>query len=128
MWLHVSIARNRTIIYTTDAMKKKRNDYLRWNRLDNTAYLFPVIARPGMSNVYRISAVLTEEIDETLLNQALESVIQFFDGFRCSIKSGFFWYYFEENKLPVPKALPEVSYPCAYINPHENNRYLFRFL
>lgn len=107
-------------------MNKKRNDYLRWNRLDNTAYLFPVIARQGMSNVYRISAVLKEEIDEDVLNQALGSVIKFFDGFRCSIKSGFFWYYFEENKLPVPKAKPESYYPCAYINPHDNNKYLFR--
>ena len=33
---------------------------IRWDRLDNTAHLFPVIAGESMSNVYRISVTLTE--------------------------------------------------------------------
>ena len=31
---------------------------IRWDRLDNTAHLFPVIAGESMSNVYRISVTL----------------------------------------------------------------------
>lgn len=37
------------------------NRDIRWDRLDNTAHLFPVIAGESMSNVYRIS--VTREFD-----------------------------------------------------------------
>ena len=39
-----------------------KNREIRWDRLDNTAHLFPVIAGDSMSNVYRISVTLTERI------------------------------------------------------------------
>lgn len=39
-------------------------DYIRWDKLDNTANLFPVIAGESMTNTYRISCVLKEEVDE----------------------------------------------------------------
>ena len=51
-------------------MAKKKND-LKWDKLDNTANVFPVIAGEGMSNVYRISVTLKEEVDPELLQQAL---------------------------------------------------------
>uniref|UniRef100_UPI000AAB9D60 hypothetical protein n=1 Tax=Clostridium sp. NkU-1 TaxID=1095009 RepID=UPI000AAB9D60 len=35
----------------------------RWRRLDNTAKIFPVIASENLSNVFRIAAVLKEEVD-----------------------------------------------------------------
>ena len=70
-------------------MKKKKNDIqinetsgiekkekrkrpvpkdIRWDRLDNTAHLFPVIAGESMSNVYRISVTLTELIQPEALH------------------------------------------------------------
>ena len=39
-------------------MAKKRDKNLKWDKLDNTAQLFPVIAREGMSNVYRVAVVI----------------------------------------------------------------------
>ena len=54
---------------------------IRWDRLDNTAHLFPVIAGESMSNVYRISVTLTELVDRELLQQALDMVLPKFDGF-----------------------------------------------
>lgn len=39
----------------------------RWDKLDNTANLFPVIVSESMSNVYRISVTLKEDIDQELL-------------------------------------------------------------
>lgn len=38
-----------------------------WERLDNTAHLFPVIAGENMSNVYRIFVVLNENIKKEIL-------------------------------------------------------------
>ena len=109
--------------------KKKNNkkyNNLKWDKLDNTAQLFPVIAREGMSNVYRVSVLLKEDIDGTALQLALEKVLPHFDIFKMTLKSGLFWHYFEENKSPLPKVVEENVYPCLYINPYANNKYLFR--
>ena len=43
--------------------KIRRREQLAWDKLDNTANLFPVIATEDMTNVYRISVTLTEKID-----------------------------------------------------------------
>ena len=56
---------------------------IRWDRLDNTAHLFPVIAGESMSNVYRISVTLTELVNRDLLQQALDMVLPKFDGLIC---------------------------------------------
>ena len=49
---------------------------IRWDKLDNTANLFPVIAGESMSNVYRISVTLTELVDHELLQEALDIVLR----------------------------------------------------
>jgi hypothetical protein len=99
---------------------------IRWDKLDNTAHLFPVIAGESMSNVYRISVTLTEQIDAELLQQALDIVLPKFDGFNLRLRQGVFWYYFEENGKPAPKVREEAAFPCRYIHPNRNNSYLFR--
>ena len=103
----------------------KKKD-LRWEKLDNTANLFPVIASQNVSNVYRVSVTLNEEIDEVLLQKSVEKVLPYFDVFNYRLKKGMFWYYFETNKRPVPKVQKEDTYPCMYINPQTNKEYLFR--
>lgn len=103
---------------------KKRE--VRWDKLDNTAHLFPVIAGEGMSNVYRISVTLKEPILPGYLKEALDKVLPWFDVFRVRLRKGIFWYYFEENTKPAPRILEEHSYPNQYISPNKNNHYLFR--
>jgi NRPS condensation-like uncharacterized protein len=76
--------------------------------------------------VYRISVTLKEQIDPELLQRALDSVLPYFDVFKCRLRRGFFWYYFEQNKKPSPRVRHEDTYPCAYIDPYTNNEYLFR--
>ena len=90
---------------------------IRWDRLDNTAHLFPVIAGESMSNVYRISVTLTELVDRELLQQALDMVLPKFDGFNLRLRQGVFWYYFEENDR-IPQVKRENTYPCRFIDPH----------
>lgn len=99
---------------------------IRWDKLDNTAHLFPVIAGESMSNVYRISVTLTELINPELLQQALDIVLPKFDGFNLRLRQGVFWYYFEENDKPAPKVREENTYPCRFIYQNRNNSYLFR--
>ncbi len=99
---------------------------IKWDKLDNTANVFPVIAGESMTNVYRISVTLQEEIKEELLQEALERVLPWFDVFRVRIRYGVFWYYFETNQKPAPRVKKEYRYPCQFISPNRNRNYLFR--
>lgn len=97
----------------------------RWRKLDNTAKLFPVIASENLSNVFRISATLKEEVDPGTLQRALEEILPQFEGFSVQLRRGFFWYYFENNKR-MPVIERETTYPCKYIDPRGNQFFLFR--
>lgn len=106
--------------------KKLRKEQLKWDKLDNTANLFPVIASENMSNVYRISVTLTEEIDRFLLQEALNRILPQFPIFRMRLRMGVFWYYFEENVRTPPNVVEEYSHPGAYIDRSRNHHYMFR--
>lgn len=101
-------------------------EYIRWDKLDNTANLFPVIAGESMTNTYRISCTLREEIQEDLLQEALDLVLPKIPGFNLRLRSGVFWYYFEENGKKAPRVTEENTYPCRLIHQSKNNSYLFR--
>lgn len=104
-------------------MSKK---YKKWEKLDNTAKVFPVIATDEMTNTYRISVVLNEEVDCDVLQQALDIVLPKIPGFNLRLRTGFFWYYLEENGKPAPLVKEEQDYPCRRIYAQKNNSYLFR--
>lgn len=106
--------------------RHERIKEIKWDKLDNTAHLFPVIAGVGMSNVYRICMVLKEEIQRELLQQALDETLPLFPVFNSRLRQGMFWYYFEENGKNAPRVTEESSYPCQYIEAAPNRDYLFR--
>ncbi len=119
----------------TDLARRKRkhrerrsgtNVSIGWDRLDNTAHLFPVIAGEDMTNVYRIFVCLNETVEKDILQQALQIVLPKFDGFNVRLRQGVFWYYFEENGKPAPMVRAENTYPCRYIVQNRNRSYLFR--
>lgn len=104
----------------------KRDSEIKWDKLDNTAHIFPVIAGESMSNVYRISVTLKERIKPGYLQEALDRVLPWFEVFRVRLRKGIFWYYFEDNKKPAPKVEEERTYPNRFIAPNKNRSYLFR--
>ena len=106
--------------------KGKISRDIRWDKLDNTAHLFPVIAGEQMSNVYRISVTLSEPIVPELLQTALDTVLPKFDAFNLRLRRGIFWYYFEENGKKAPQVTEENTFPCRFIHGTLNNSYLFR--
>ncbi len=106
--------------------EKKSYKEIRWERLDNTAHLFPVIAGESMSNVYRISVTLSELVEPALLQEALDIVLPKFDGFNLRLRQGIFWYYFEENGKPAPRVRQEHTFPCRFIHQNKNHSYMFR--
>ena len=107
-------------------MKKEgKRSAMRWDKLDNTALIFPVIAGEGMTNTYRISFELDEEIQPELLQKALDIVLPKFNVFNVRLRMGVFWYFFEENNKPAPRVTEETLFPCRFIRQNKNNSYLF---
>ena len=109
-----------------ETRRKGRRREKRWERLDNTAHLFPIIATDDMSNVYRISVTLSEEVEPGMLQSSLDVTLPHFPGFNMRMRKGFFWYYFEENTKPAPVVCEEDTYPCQYIVENKNRNYQFR--
>ena len=104
----------------------RRKSYIRWEKLDNTANIFPVTAGESMTNVYRISVTLREQIQPEILQEALDMVLPKMDGFNLRLRTGVFWYYFEENGKKAPKVVEENTFPCRFIQMNKNNNYMFR--
>lgn len=102
-------------------MEKTHN----WRRLDNSAKIFPIASSKKYSSVFRLSAVLKEEINPKLLKEAVNKVLQNLSAFKVKLKKGAFWYYFEDNNKDI-LIEEEKNYPCKYIDPNTNNDYLFK--
>ncbi len=102
-----------------------KKEKIKWRRLDNSAKLFPIVGNKKFSSIYRISVVLTNEIQPIILKQAVEKVLEIFTSFKVCLKKGFFWYYLEENQKEVIVS-KEETYPCSYMDKKSNNGYLFK--
>ena len=72
---------------------QKHSEDLKWHRLDNTANIFPVINNLEFSGVFRIGAVLNENIQPQILEEALRQVLPHFEAFQVQLRTGIFWYY-----------------------------------
>ncbi len=103
-------------------MQKKEK--LKWRRLDNSARLFPLVGNKKFSSIYRMSVVLTEEIDPDILKRAVKKALTIFTSFKVCLKRGFFWYYLEQNEKEII-VRNEKTYPFRYMDKIANHGYLF---
>ena len=103
----------------------KKENKLEWRRLDNSAKIFPMSTGEKYSTVFRLSAVLKEDVQQEKLQKAVIKALEKYEAFKVRMKAGLFWYYLEENnKNPIVEE--EKDYPCKYINPRRNRGYLFK--
>ena len=84
-------------------------------KLDSTAIGFSLLSNKRVTNVFRISCTLKEEVELTKLQTALSTILPRFPYFRVSIRNGLFWGKFVTN-LSIPEIQPESQYPCQYIS------------
>jgi NRPS condensation-like uncharacterized protein len=56
--------------------------------------------------VFRYSATLTEDVDATLLQRALDRTVELYPSFNVCLHNGFFWHYLEQAAHP-PRVLEE---------------------
>lgn len=96
----------------------------RWRRLDNTAKVFS-FAEKINSHVFRLSAILTEQVNPNILKDAIIQTLEKYPSFKVKKKTGLFWNYLEENKKE-PIVEIEHETPCKSINLRRNNDYLFK--
>ena len=69
---------------------------LKWMRLDNAAKIYPAAKRRNWSNLFRVSATLTEKIDTGVLQSALDATVKRFPSIAVRLRKGMFWYCIEE--------------------------------
>lgn len=96
----------------------------RWYRLDNAAKIYPILANPNRSYIFRIAANLNQEVNPEKLLEAAGDLKARFPSIYVRLRTGVFWYYYEENQK-LPRVLPESPYIGRAINLQENNGYFF---
>ena len=100
----------------------------RWVGLDNFAKIYPAVTKKTNPCVFRLSAILTENVDPDALQKAAQVAIKRFPTMSVKLKKGLFWAYLYENNNPL-EVKEESSYPCAPImGDKENNEYLFKIM
>ena len=100
---------------------------LRWMRLDNAAKIYPAALRKNWSNVFRLSAVLSEPVDTAILQEALDVTVRRFPSIAVRLRRGLFWYYLEQIPQPPP-VRPEQSYPLVHMPFYDIRKCAFRVL
>jgi NRPS condensation-like uncharacterized protein len=85
---------------------------LRWMSLDNAAKIFPASRNRHWTNVFRLSATLSEDVDIQALKVALDVTVRRFPSIAVRVRAGMFWYYLEE--IPhAPEIMEEKPYPLS---------------
>ena len=100
---------------------------LRWMRLDNAAKIYPASRSKSWSNVFRLSATLTEKVDEEILRSALDVTVRRFPSIASRLRRGMFWYYLQQIDK-APELSREYSYPVPYMAYREIRRCGFRVI
>ena len=103
-------------------MKKERF----WTRLDNAALIFPAVRRKNWSNAFRVSALLTEDVDPEILGWAVNRILPRFPTIAVRLRRGVFWYYLEQ--APAPQVREDCAYPLVFMTKRETRTCAFRVL
>ncbi|MDO4265805.1 MAG: alcohol acetyltransferase [Eubacteriales bacterium] len=85
---------------------------IRRRKLDNVALAFPAATGKADSRVFRICCRLQEQVDKTVLQEALLETIKRYPIFNSVLRRGNFWYYFEKSKTQ-PVVVDEKPVPCS---------------
>lgn len=130
-------------VYLLYDLEEDRNDYstlnrflntvmsreqkLRWMRLDNAAKIYPAARRDTWSNVFRISATLSEPIDTAIMQTALDITARRFPSIAVCLRRGLFWYYLQQLSK-APRIRAESSYPLTRMGRKEMRQCAFRVI
>lgn len=100
---------------------------LRWLPLDNAAKIYPAARRKNWSNVFRLSATLTEPVDTAVLQSAVAVTAKRFPSIAVRLRRGVFWYYLQQLDR-APQVCRESSYPLTRMGKEETRRCALRVI
>jgi len=100
---------------------------LTWLPLDNAAKIYPAARRKNWSNVFRLSATLTEPVDSAILQSAAVVTAKRFPSIAVRLRRGVFWYYLQQLDR-VPQLCRESSYPLTRMGKEETRRCALRII
>lgn len=100
---------------------------LRWMRLDNAAKIYPAARRQNWSNIFRLSATLSEDVDTAVLQSALDVTAARFPSIAARLRRGVFWYYLEQVDT-APLIRMEHSYPLTRMSKKEMRQCALRVI
>lgn len=72
-----------------------------WQRLDNSAIIFPVMAGKRNQNNFRMQITMEDAVDKDVLGAAVTQALKRYPQFNVSLVSGSIWHYFVRNNKPV---------------------------
>jgi len=111
----------RRFLNRTLAEEKK----LRWMPLDNAAKIYPAARNENWSNIFRLSATLTETVDVPVLQSALDVTVRRFPSIAARLRRGVFWYYLQQVQT-APEIRREMSYPLPRMSKKEVSKCALR--
>lgn len=100
---------------------------MRAQNLDSSAHLFASTKRLRNSSTFRIAAVLVDEVDPVVLQEALDRTTPRYPMLMLRMRRGLFWNYLDDAEGPLMVG-KETDYPTKLIIPEENNGYLIKVL
>lgn len=92
--------------------------------IDSSARFYPIMSTKKAQSLFRLSAVMQEEVDRAVLEEALNDVLVRFAVYKVRLKRGYAWHYFVPNDKPA-KVFGKVAL-LKPIDQEENNGYMFR--
>ena len=101
----------------------KKRKKLRF-QLDHSAKFYPIMSTKKAQSLFRISALMEEDVDRDNLQIALNDVLPRFEAYSVRLKKGYAWHFFEHNDAPC-KVFDEGTL-LKPIDPDETNGYWFR--
>ncbi|HQQ40736.1 MAG TPA: hypothetical protein PLR57_04445 [Clostridia bacterium] len=96
-----------------------------WMKLDNAALIYPATMNRSWTALFRLSATLTEPIDEDILEVAQKRTLRRLPWFSYRLKKGLFWFYLDHAEHD-PKIQPDVGNPCVRMRLRENGGFCMR--
>lgn len=100
---------------------------LRWMPLDNAAKIYPAARSRTWSNVFRLSATLTDAVDKEVLTSALAVTVRRFPMISVKLCTGLFWYYLQEIE-EAPEIKEDSPFPLVRMVRKDMKKCAFRVL
>lgn len=100
---------------------------LRWMRLDNAAKIYPAARNQNWSNVFRMSATMSEDVDAAVLQSALDVTVRRFPSIAARLRRGVFWYYLQQLES-APRVREEYCHPLTKMSRDEIRKCALRVI